>query len=106
MKEGLLDDAVMNRPWNSFAAPALMPVNATEINPASSLAVTVLIGFMAGGSFTGVTVSWNVEVAVAPLVSRTVRVTFAVPNWLVPGRIVTVRLVPATVKEKLLVGVN
>src|SRR6266540_1016858 len=106
MNEGLLEDAVTNRPWNSFGAPELMAVKATETGPASSLVVTVPIGLIPGASFTGMTVNWNEEVAVAPLVSRTVRVTFATPNWLVPGKRVTVRFVPAPVKEKLLVGVS
>src|SRR5204863_3053151 len=57
-------------------------------------------------SFTDTTVRRKVSTAEAPFVSVTVMVTVAVPNELVAGRRVKVRLVPVPVTARLFVGTS
>src|SRR5438477_8671044 len=89
-----LELAVTARLWISFDAPELIPVRAMVCSPASGFRVRLAIGSSVGGSLTGATLSRKDWLAIAPLVSVTVRVIVAVPNAFVAGKICKVRLLP------------
>ena len=60
---------------------------------------------MVGASLTAVTNRLN-DAEVLELPSLTVMITVALPNWLAPGVMVTVRLAPLPPKEILATGIN
>ena len=90
----------------SLAAPVPMPARLTTTLPASSLVVTSLMASRVGRSFTGFTVSMNASVAVPPSASVTVTVRVTLPDWLVAGSTLSVRLAPLPPNVTLFVGTN
>src|SRR5678815_5704388 len=84
---GLLDVAVTDKVCDSFAAPELIPVSATDCAPTSSFTVRLLIAASVGISFTALTVTVNVRLIVLLIVwpSLTVTVMVAVPLELAVG---------------------
>src|SRR2546425_1129449 len=62
------------------------------------------MGSRVGGSFTGLTVSTKLWLTEPPLASVTVSVISAVPNWLVAGVILSVRLEPLPPKTIFWLG--
>src|SRR5260221_12494072 len=99
---GLLETAVTLRGSASFGAPEVMPVRLTLNAGASSVTVTEGMTSSVGGSFTDVTVSVQVVLAVAPSLSVTGGVMIALRYWLGNGVIVAVgepALPPSTIFE-------
>src|SRR5437867_873470 len=94
MTEVALERAVTLKVCDSLGAPEPMPVSATTCGAAFSRTRMSGSGSSVGGSFTGVTVTMNPSLAVAPSASAAVTVIVVVPNWSAAGVIWTVRLVP------------
>src|SRR5439155_27012038 len=61
---------------------------------------------MVGGSFTGLTVSEKLLVAVCPSAAVTLMVMVAVPFWFVAGVMTTVRLDPLPLKAMFSLGTS
>src|SRR5437867_982068 len=87
-------------------APALMPVKLMICNPANSVIARLFIGSRAGRSFTGFTFNMNALVAEPPLLSLTVTLMVALPNWLASGVRVIVRLLALPPKVILPFGIS
>src|SRR5436189_5968772 len=87
--------------WLSFG-PALMPVSGIVIRPEFTLVVMLGGGLSVGGSFTGFTVRTNELLAEPPLVSVTLTVIAAAPDWFVAGRTVRTQFDPLTSPAGLL----
>src|SRR2546428_826994 len=98
IKPGLLEVACTVSGWFSFAPPAVMFVIFTVCDPESSLIVRLLMVLKVGGSFTGLTVKTKLVLLVL-VPSLTLKVIWAIPDWLAAGVMVTVRLAPLPPKE-------
>src|ERR1043166_1164622 len=101
---GALETAATASAWISLVAPEVMPERETTRGGELGLRTRSGIGSRVGAWLTRRTFRRKALLALEALPSCTVKVIVAAPDWLVAGRMVTVRLLPVPPNVMLVSG--